>query len=51
MCEQKEERSGKEKGKEEGEARVAAEEKHGWTVNSVGVAVVSDELKHCRWGG
>jgi hypothetical protein len=47
MCEQKE-RGGEEEGKEEGEARVAAEEKHYWTVNSVGVAVVSDKVKHCR---
>jgi hypothetical protein len=29
VCEQKEERGSKEEGKEEGEARVAAEEKHG----------------------
>jgi len=44
VCEQKEERGGKEEGKEDGEARVTAEKKHSWTVNSVG----GDKTKHCQ---
>jgi hypothetical protein len=33
VCEQKEERGGKKKGKEDGEARVSTEENHGWTAD------------------
>lgn len=35
VCEQKEERGGKKKGKKDGEARVSTEENHGWTTTGV----------------